>query len=103
MTISAFHPRDSRLQTVSAAWGMLVLALASTFAVANDAAVDLSKLERIEIQPQRLRLHRPRDRAIVLVTGYFPNGLVVDLTQQAQFTSAAPANSPADWPPTRAV
>ena len=91
MTISALRPRDCRSQTVLAVWGMLVLALASTFAVANDAAVDLSTLERIEVQPQRLQLHRPRDRAIVLVTGYFPNGLVVDLTHQAQFTSAAPA------------
>ena len=69
---------------------MLVLALASPFAVANEAAMDLSTLVRIEVQPQRLQLHRPRDRAIVLVTGYFPNGLVVDLTRQAQFTSAAP-------------
>src|SRR6476659_6078167 len=91
MTASALRPRDCRSQTVLAVWGTLVLTLASTFAVANDAAADLSTLERIEVQPQRLQLHRPRDRAIVLVTGYFPNGLVVDLTRQAQFSSLAPA------------
>jgi hypothetical protein len=61
------------------------------FAVANDAAVDLAKLERIDIQPKRLQLHQPRDCAIVLVTGYFSNGLVVDLTRQAQFTPGSPA------------
>jgi hypothetical protein len=91
MTFSALHPKYCKLHTASAGWVVLVLSLASTFAVADDAAVDLSKLERIEIQPKRLQFNQSRDRAIVLVTGHFPNGLIVDLTRQAQFTSAAPA------------
>src|SRR5262245_36696495 len=91
MKSSALRPNNWRSQTVSAVWSVLALALASTFAVANEEAVDLSKLGRMEIQPMRLELHRPRDRAIVLVTGYFSNGLVVDLTRQAQFASVAPA------------
>src|SRR4051794_16796095 len=57
-------------------------------AAAGGDALDLSLLKRIEVQPQALELHGPRDRAIVLVTGYFPNGVVVDLTRQAQITSA---------------
>ena len=75
MMIPAFHPRDCRSPAAWAVCWMLLLALASPFAVASDAAIDLSTLERIEVQPQQLQLHRPRDRAIVLVTGYFPNGL----------------------------
>jgi hypothetical protein len=54
---------------------------------ADEAALDLSALERIEVQPKSLHFHSPRDRAIVLVTGFFPEGLVVDLTRQAQITS----------------
>jgi hypothetical protein len=70
---------------------MLLLTLEAPLTFANEAALDLSTLQRIEVQPQQLKLHRPRDRAIVLVSGHFPNGLVVDLTRQVQFASANPA------------
>src|SRR6185295_3084780 len=63
---------------------------AVSVATATDAPLDLSSLERIEVQPQTLELHGPRERAIVLVTGFFPNGLVVDLTRQAQIASTHP-------------
>jgi hypothetical protein len=55
---------------------------------ADDVAVDLSKLERVEVEPQRLHLGSPRDEAILLVTGIFPGELVVDLSRDAQITSA---------------
>ena len=55
-------------------------------AQAQEATLDLTKLERIEVEPKELQLHSPRERAIVLVTGYFADGLVVDLTQDAQFS-----------------
>jgi hypothetical protein len=90
MTLSALRRRDFRLPMAFAVCGALVLLVAAPFAIANDAALELSTLERMEVEPQRLQLHRPRDRAIVLVTGFFRNGLVVDLTHQAQLTSAAP-------------
>jgi hypothetical protein len=57
-------------------------------ASAQEAAVDFSTLERIEVQPEKLHFHSSRDRAIVLVTGYFPEGVVVDATREAQLTSA---------------
>src|SRR3954469_19475569 len=91
MTRPALRPRDWRLPTALAVWGALALMVAAPFAIADDAALDLSALVRIDVQPNRLQLHRARDRAIVLVTGYFSNGLVVDLTNQAQFAASAPA------------
>ncbi len=91
MSGPAIRPRDGRLRTALAVCGLLLLALAPPLAIANDAALDLSTLKHIEVQPQQLQLHRPRDRAMVLVTGYFPNGLVVDLTRRAKFASASPA------------
>jgi hypothetical protein len=63
-------------------------AIAVPQAIADDAALDLATLERIEVQPEQLQLHSPRERAIVLVTGFFPEGRVVDLTRDAQLTSA---------------
>src|SRR5215212_4770807 len=80
---STFHPRTIGW---AAAW-ISFLAIAP-FAVAGDKILDLSTLERIEVQPQALELHGTRDQAIVLVTGYFPSGAVVDLTRQAQMTSS---------------
>ena len=89
MTRATFHLRNSNLlAALAVCWVSLHV---PPLAVASGAGVDLSTLERIEVQPQQLQLHRPRDRAFVLVTGYFPNGLVVDLTREAQITSAAPA------------
>ncbi|MEX2168934.1 MAG: DUF1549 and DUF1553 domain-containing protein [Pirellulales bacterium] len=51
-----------------------------------EATLDLTKLERIEVEPKAVQFHSPRERAIVLVTGYFLDGFVVDLTQDAQFS-----------------
>ena len=69
-------------------WAPLLLATAP--ALAADAALDLSTLERIEVQPERIDLRSPREQAIVLVTGYFPGGLVADLTREASIVSATP-------------
>ena len=87
MMISTLHLR-SRGPFVAWIVGWVLFQAAAAFAVANEAAIDLSSLERIEVQPQKIQLHGPRDRAIVLVTGYLPGGVVVDLTRQAQITSS---------------
>jgi hypothetical protein len=58
------------------------------FAAAGGELFDLSTLQRIDVQPPALELHGPRDRAIVLVTGHYPDGTVVDLTHRAQITTS---------------
>ncbi|HEY3392177.1 MAG TPA: hypothetical protein VGK58_05695, partial [Lacipirellulaceae bacterium] len=58
---------------------------------ANDISPDLLALERIEVEPQQLRLSSPRDEAILLVTGMSPENRVADLTHVAHVTSAKPA------------
>src|SRR5262245_36920074 len=68
--------------------GWVLLYAGCAFGATEKPKLDLSSLERIEVQPQKVELHGPRDQAIMLVTGYFPGGLVVDLTRQAQITSA---------------
>lgn len=68
--------------------GWVLFQAAAVYVVASEAAIDLSSLERIEVQPQTIQLQGPRDRAIVLVTGYFPNGVVADLTRQARILSS---------------
>ncbi len=60
----------------------------TALAVASDASVDVSSLESIEIQPEQLQLHGPRDCAYVLVMGHFSHGQVIDLSRQAQITSS---------------
>ncbi|MFO0792329.1 MAG: DUF1549 and DUF1553 domain-containing protein [Pirellulales bacterium] len=54
------------------------------------APLDWGAVERIEIQPARIDLHRSRDRAMVLVTGYFPGGVVVDVTHDTAITTSNP-------------
>jgi Protein of unknown function (DUF1553)/Protein of unknown function (DUF1549) len=87
MMISTLHPQ-SRGPFVAWIVGWVLFQAAAAFAVTNEAAIDLSTLARIEVQPQEIQLHGPRDRAIVLVTGYLPGAVVVDLTRQAQITSS---------------
>jgi hypothetical protein len=86
----AFHLRACGR---AAAWiicWIIFLAIAP-WAAAGNEALDLSTLVRVEVQPQKFELHGLRDQAITLVTGYFPNGVVVDLTREAQITSTNPA------------
>lgn len=87
MMISTLNLR-SRGPFIARVTGWVLFQAAAVFAVAGEAAIDLSSLERIEVQPQQIQLQGPRDRAIVLVTGYFPNGVVADLTRQAQISSS---------------
>ena len=61
---------------------ILALAVTSWISTAG-AAEDFSTLEKIEVQPTQIEFHSPREKAIVLVTGYYPDGRVVDLTRQA--------------------
>lgn len=68
--------------------GLVLFQAAGALAVASESAIDLSSLERIEVQPQLIQLQGPRDRAIVLVTGYFPNGVAADLTRQAKISTS---------------
>ena len=70
---------------------ILFFAAEPPHAGAESDAIDLAGLERIEVQPEQLQIHSPRERAILLVTGYFPNGRVADLTRQAQVIAADPA------------
>jgi hypothetical protein len=58
---------------------------------ADDAAFDFAKLERLEVQPKQLELRSARDRAVVLVTGYFAEGRTADLTRDAAIASAEPS------------
>jgi hypothetical protein len=72
-----------------AAWALLLAAETNHVTAAN-AKFDLSTLQSIDVQPERLQLRSPREQAIVLVTGHFLNGLVVDLTREASITAATP-------------
>jgi hypothetical protein len=69
---------------------------------AEDFAHDYSKLEKIEVYPNQLIFPSPRDRAILLVTGYFSGGLVVDLTRDVALASTDKAivlsSDAAIWP-----
>lgn len=44
---------------------------------------DFIGLEQLEVQPDRLELRSPRERAMILVTGHFADGRTVDLTRDA--------------------
>lgn len=66
-------------------------ALASLRADSGQATTDLSTLERIDVEPKQLHFRSPRETAIILVTGVFSNGHVMDLTREARFTSTDPA------------
>lgn len=69
---------------------MLVHSL-SAQCVAADAAPSAAALARIEIQPAQIRLGSRREQAIVLVTGHYDDGSVVDLTSEARIESADPS------------
>jgi hypothetical protein len=88
MTIAVHRLQGAQLLTALACVTALVYASAVQRVVANDGAVDFSKLERIEVEPQRLHLGSPRDEALLLVTGFFSDGTIVDLTRSADVTSA---------------
>jgi hypothetical protein len=53
--------------------------------------LDLDRLQRIEVRPEQIELHSSRDQALVLVTGFFSDGVVVDLSRQAHVESSDPA------------
>ena len=55
---------------------------------ADDSATEFQTLEKIEVHPTQLDFHSPREQAIVLVTGHFADGRVVDLTGKATFTTS---------------
>jgi hypothetical protein len=82
------RPMRSRVfaaATISAFW----LAASSSHAGTADALpAELTGLERIEVQPERIELRSPRERAMILVTGRFADGRVVDLSRRAQFQSS---------------
>src|SRR6266404_238158 len=80
------HRRCGRLAVWVICW--LTFPASALFEAADGEVFYLSTLQRIDVQPQALELHGPRDHAIVLVTGYFPNGVVADLTRRAQITSS---------------
>src|SRR6476646_3981348 len=82
-----FDPRRcGRIALWVISW--LTFPASALFAAADAEVSNLSTLQRIDVQPPALELHGPRDRAIVLVTGHYPNGTVVDLTRRAQITSS---------------
>lgn len=66
---------------------LLICALSYIASVA-DAAVDLTGLDRIEVQPRELTLHSGREQGMLLVTGYFADGRVADLTREAAIESS---------------
>lgn len=70
---------------------LLLLLVVTAPAVAADAALDLSTLQRIEVQPERIHFRSPREQALLLVTGYFADGLVADVTREASIVSDASA------------
>jgi len=76
-----------------ALWLISFMLSAPTMLRANpgEPTIDLSHLERIEVAPQQLHFRSPRETAIVLVTGIFRDGQVVDLTREARFSSTSPA------------
>jgi hypothetical protein len=57
---------------------------------ADVSTPDLAMLNRIEVHPQQVQLRSPRDQAILLVTGFFRDGRVVDLSRGARVASADP-------------
>lgn len=44
--------------------------------------------ERIEVQPTKFKLDTPRREMRLVVTGYYPGGIVQDLTRAAQFATS---------------
>ncbi|HJQ81249.1 MAG TPA: DUF1549 and DUF1553 domain-containing protein [Lacipirellulaceae bacterium] len=79
---------DIRLLATLVCASALLHIMPARAVAANDVSPDLSALERIEVEPQQLRLSSPRDEAIFLVTGIFPENRVADVTRVANVTSA---------------
>jgi hypothetical protein len=78
--------------TAATVIGWVVLqTVAAGCVFAETAAIDFVALERVEVLPEQLELRSQRDQAKLLVTGYFQDGRVVDLSRVAQVTSADPA------------
>ncbi|MCA9231454.1 MAG: DUF1553 domain-containing protein [Planctomycetales bacterium] len=81
---------------------MTLAGLVSPFAGAVAAELDLSTLEKIEVQPAEVRFSSPRGHAILLVTGHLADGQVMDLTREAKLVSTNEAvvvsHSSAIWP-----
>lgn len=89
MTMPSIRPRDwTQLAAALVACSLLLLEGEGRRATAESLPPDLAGLERIEVQPERLALHSPREQAMVLVTGHWADGRVVDLTRDAQIRSA---------------
>ena len=88
MTILAHRLHGVQWLTAVACATALVYVSAARQVFAKDEAVDLSKLERIEVEPQQLHLGSPRDEAILLVTGVFSDGTILDLTDSTDVASA---------------
>jgi hypothetical protein len=87
MTILAHRVQGVQMLTALACATALVYVSAARQVFADDEAVDLSKVERIEVEPQQLHFGSPRDEAILLVTGIFSDGTIVDLSSSATVTS----------------
>ena len=66
MTRSLQAARWKWLSCRVAVWALLLTAPAHPAKAADDS-LDLSTLERIEVQPERLQLHSPRDQALSLI------------------------------------
>src|SRR5687767_4781341 len=91
MTTQAFRPRDCRSFVAFVICAVFLHMAMAGPASGEVAALDLSTLERIEVEPKQLDLRSPRDQAIVLVTGFFPEERVADLSRDAEATSSDPA------------
>jgi len=55
---------------------------------AEAAELDFATLEKIGVNPARVKFRSPRDQATLLVTGYLAGGQLVDLTRDVQLVSA---------------
>jgi hypothetical protein len=69
---------------------LALLAISAGSVWADVATIDFSRLERIEVEPQQVHISSPRDVANLLVTGAFPDNLVVDLSRNVNITSSNP-------------
>lgn len=81
------------LRSAALVIGLLSLSgsdLAVSPAHAEAPAIDLTTVQRIEVQPHELKLNSPREQAMMLVTGILADGRVVDLSRAAQVVSADP-------------
>jgi hypothetical protein len=78
------------LVVVAAVWVSAFSSNAARIAHAVKTEGDLSTLERIDVRPRQLELNSARDMTILLVTGFFSDGRVADLSRTAQVHSTDP-------------